>query len=43
VALIKTDYEEGKRQPTQAGHPKLATPLSLSPHDSLKKEIQKNS
>jgi hypothetical protein len=26
VALIKTDYEKGRLQPTPAGHPKLATP-----------------
>jgi hypothetical protein len=26
VALIKTDYEERKMQPTPAGHPQLATP-----------------
>jgi hypothetical protein len=26
VALIKTDHEEGRLQPTPAGHPKLATP-----------------
>jgi hypothetical protein len=26
VALIKTDYEEGRLQPTPAGHPQLATP-----------------
>jgi hypothetical protein len=25
-ALIKTDYEEGRPQPTPAGHPQLATP-----------------
>jgi hypothetical protein len=24
VALIKTDYEKGKLQPTPAGHPQLA-------------------
>jgi hypothetical protein len=33
MALIKTDYEEGRLQPTRAGHPQLATPLFLSPHD----------
>jgi hypothetical protein len=27
VALIKTDYEEGRLQPTQAGHPTF--PFSL--------------
>jgi hypothetical protein len=43
VALIKTDYEEGRLQPTQAGHPQLATPLFLSPHDILKKKNLKNS
>jgi hypothetical protein len=26
LALIRTDYEEGRLQPTPAGHPKLATP-----------------
>jgi hypothetical protein len=26
VALIKTDYEEGRQQPTPDGHPQLATP-----------------
>jgi hypothetical protein len=26
VALIKTDYEEKRLQPTPAGHPQLATP-----------------
>jgi hypothetical protein len=25
---LKTDYEEGKLQPTPAGHPQLATPRS---------------
>jgi hypothetical protein len=40
VALIKTDYEEGRLQPTQAGHPQLATALFLS-HDSLKKKNSK--
>jgi hypothetical protein len=40
VALIKTDYEEGRLQPTLAGHPQLATPLFLSPHDILKKKIR---
>jgi hypothetical protein len=25
MALIKTDYEEGRLQPTPAGHPQLAT------------------
>jgi hypothetical protein len=34
VTLIKTDYEEGKLQPTPAGH--LQSPLFLSPHDILK-------
>jgi hypothetical protein len=43
VALIMTDYEEGRLQPTPAGHPQLATPLLLSPHDILKKEIRKKS
>jgi hypothetical protein len=42
VALIKTNYEEGRLQPTPAGYPQLATPLFLSPHDILKKEIRKN-
>jgi hypothetical protein len=37
MALIKTDYEEGRLQPTKAGHPQLATPLFLS-HDSLTKK-----
>jgi hypothetical protein len=41
VALIKTDYEEGRLQLTSAGHPQLATPLFLSTHDILKKIIQK--
>jgi hypothetical protein len=35
--MIKTDYEEGRLQPTQDGHLQLATPLFLSPHDILKK------
>jgi hypothetical protein len=39
MALIKTDHEEGRLQPTQAGHPQLASPLFLSPHDILKKKI----
>jgi hypothetical protein len=26
MALIKTDYEKGRLQPTPAGHPQLATP-----------------
>jgi hypothetical protein len=26
MALFKTDYEEGRLQPTPAGHPQLATP-----------------
>jgi hypothetical protein len=39
VALIKTGYEEGRLQPTRAGHPQLATPLFLSPHDRLKKKF----
>jgi hypothetical protein len=26
MTLIKTDYEEGRLQPTLAGHPQLATP-----------------
>jgi hypothetical protein len=25
MALIKTDYEEGRLQPSPAGHPQLAT------------------
>jgi hypothetical protein len=29
VALIKTEYEEGRLQSTQAGHPQLATPTTL--------------
>jgi hypothetical protein len=37
VTLIKTDYEEGRLQPTQAGHLQLATPLFISPHDILKR------
>jgi hypothetical protein len=41
VALIKTDYEEGRLQPTQAGHPLLATPLFLTPHDILNKKFKK--
>jgi hypothetical protein len=43
VALIKTHYEEGRLQLTPAGHPQLATPLFLSPHDIMKKKIQKKS
>jgi hypothetical protein len=39
MALIKTDYEKGRLQPTPAGHAQLATSLFLSPHDSLKKKI----
>ena len=38
MALIKTDYEEGRLQPTHAGHPQLATPLFLSRHDILKEK-----
>jgi hypothetical protein len=34
--------EEGRLQPTQAGHPQLATPLFLSPHDILKKKNLRN-
>jgi hypothetical protein len=30
VALIKTDYEEGRLQPTPAGHPQLATPRATT-------------
>jgi hypothetical protein len=41
VALIKTDYEEWRLQPTQAGHPKLATPLFPSPYDILNIRILK--
>jgi hypothetical protein len=37
MILIKTDYEERRLQPTQAGYLQLATPLFLSPHDILKK------
>jgi hypothetical protein len=29
VALIKTDNEKGRLQPTPAGHPQLATPRQL--------------
>jgi len=43
MALFKTDYEEGRLQPTPAGHPQLATLLFLSPHDIMKKTIQKPS
>jgi hypothetical protein len=32
VALIKTDYEEGRLQPTPAGHPSWAPILFLSPY-----------
>jgi hypothetical protein len=43
VALITTDYEEGTLQPPPAGHPQLATPPFLSPHDFLKKKkFEKN-
>jgi hypothetical protein len=31
VALIKTDYEERRLQPTPAGHPQLATPQLATP------------
>jgi hypothetical protein len=41
VALMKTDYEEGKLQPTPAGHPQLATQLFHSPHDIFKKKFDK--
>jgi hypothetical protein len=41
--LIKTYYEEGRLQLTPAGHPQLAIPLFLSPHDILKKKIGKKS
>jgi hypothetical protein len=27
VILIKTDYEEGRQQPTPAGHPTLPLPM----------------
>jgi hypothetical protein len=37
---LKTDYEEGRLQPAPAGHPQLAAPLFLSPHDILKKRIR---
>jgi hypothetical protein len=37
VALIKTDYEEGRLQPPPAGHPQLSTLFFLSPLDILKK------
>ena len=43
LALIMTDYEEGRLQPTRADHPQLATLLFLSLHDSLKKKIRRNS
>jgi hypothetical protein len=43
MALIMTDYEEGRLQPTPAGHLQLATPLFLSPHRILKKGIRKKS
>jgi hypothetical protein len=33
VASTKTDYKEGRPQPTPAGHHQLVTPLILSPHD----------
>jgi hypothetical protein len=39
VALIKTDYKEGRLQPTQAGHPQLATPLFLSPQERNSKKF----
>jgi hypothetical protein len=42
MALIKTDYEEGRLQPIQAGHPQLATPLFLTPHNIFKKKIRNN-
>jgi hypothetical protein len=41
MALIKTDYEEGRLQPTPAGQPQLATPHFLSFHDILKKKFRK--
>jgi hypothetical protein len=31
VALFKTDYEEGRLQPTPGGHPQLAIPRANSP------------
>jgi hypothetical protein len=31
MALFKTDYEEGRLQPTPAGHPQLAIPRANSP------------
>jgi hypothetical protein len=43
MALIKTDYEEGRLQPIQVGYPQQATPLFLYPHDILKKRIRKKS
>jgi hypothetical protein len=36
--LIKTGYEKGRLQTTPAGHPQLASPLFLSPHDISKKK-----
>jgi hypothetical protein len=42
VALIKTDYEEGRLQPIPGGHPQLVTPLFLFVNDILKKKINKN-
>jgi hypothetical protein len=40
--MIKTDHVEGDCSqpswPPPAGHPTLATPLFLSPHDILKKK-----
>jgi hypothetical protein len=31
MALFKTDYEEGRLQPTPGGHPQLAIPRANSP------------
>jgi hypothetical protein len=42
VALIKTDYEEGRLHPTLAGHPPAGHPtLPLSPRYFEKKNSKK--
>jgi hypothetical protein len=39
VSLIMTDYEEGRLQPTPAGHPQLATPSWPPPAGHPKGEL----
>jgi hypothetical protein len=42
VAMIRTDYEEGRRQPTPAGQPPAGHPtLPLSPRCFERKNLKK--